>query len=186
MVERIVNFYLAFDLTFYLAVFLTFFLTFYLAVYLASYLAFFVIWPICCCKLLQRPDDHRGRGVDLVQIWCRFGDVGIQILGLCRCEVWTSVHLLFPFLGHLTLHPECYGNTLTITRIGARKTPVSGHIFGQSLWVIWAGNFRQMWFWTRRSSTCSCTNLCRKRRFAQVGHHMTIVPCRSANLSICV
>ena len=48
MVERIVNFYLAFDLTFYLAVFLTFFLTFYLA----SYLAFFVIWPICCCKLL--------------------------------------------------------------------------------------------------------------------------------------
>ena len=52
MMERIVNFYSAFDLTFYLAVFLTFFLTFYLAAYLASYLAFFVIWRICCCKLL--------------------------------------------------------------------------------------------------------------------------------------
>ena len=48
MMERIVNFYSAFDLTFYLAVFLTF----YLAAYLASYLAFFVIWRICCCKLL--------------------------------------------------------------------------------------------------------------------------------------
>ena len=48
IMERIVNFYLAFDLTFYLAVFLAF----YLAAYLASYLAFFVIWRICCCKLL--------------------------------------------------------------------------------------------------------------------------------------
>ena len=105
-------------------------------------------------------------------IWHRFGNVGFQNLGLCRCEVWTSAHLLFPFLGHLTLHPDCYGNTLTNTRIGARKTPVSGHIFGQSLWVIWAGNLKQMSFWTPGSSTCSCTNLCRKRRFAHAGHHV--------------